>query len=205
MEDKLQLLTKKIYEEGVVKAEEEAAKILAEANAKAASLVAAASEKATEIEERATQAAEALRNNVESELRLSGKQVISAIKQEIAKVITFKTSSYPIHEAMNDHDFLRQIIEIAVRNWNQNGQHQADLSLILPDTAQAQLDSYLSSVVRSLLDNGLELQFSKRITNGFRIGPADGGYVVSFAEQDFDNLFKEYLRPKTVELLFGNK
>ncbi|MBK8562004.1 MAG: V-type ATP synthase subunit E [Saprospiraceae bacterium] len=205
MENKVQLLTQKIYEEGVVKANEEAAKILAEAHEKAAALVKEAQGKAYQISEQAKRASEELRENVHSEIQLAARQAISALRQEVANAITFKSSSTPLAQAVSDQDFMKEIIEIAVRNWSQNGHSQTDLSLILPENAQSQVDNYLTSSVRSLLDKGLELQFSKRLGNGFRIGPADGSYVVSFSENDFDNLFKDYLRPKTVELLFGDK
>lgn len=205
MENKVQLLTKKIYEEGVVKANEEAATILKTAKEKAEALVVEAEQKAQNIVERAHREADELRENVNSEIRLSARQAISALKQEIANCITFRTSGAPLGEVVNDKDFLKEIIEIAVRNWSQNGHSQTDLSLILPESTQANVDDYLTSAIKQLLDNGLELQFSKRINSGFRIGPADGSYVVSFSEKEFDNLFREYLRPKTVQLLFENK
>ncbi len=205
MENKVQLLTKKIYEEGVVKANEEAAIILKNANEKAEALVAEAEQKALNILERAQREADELRENVNSEIRLSARQVISALKQEIANAITFQTTGTPLGKAINDKDFLKEIIEIAVRNWSQNGHSQADLALILPESAQANVDDYLTSAIRQLLENGLEIQFSKRISSGFRIGPADGSYVVSFSEKEFDNLFQEYLRPKTMQLLFEGK
>lgn len=205
MENKVQLLTKKIYEEGVAKANAEAANILNDANEKAATLVKEAERKAFQLVEQAKRESEELRQNVNSEIQLAARQAISSLKQEIANAVTLKASSAPLTKAVGDQDFIKEIIEIAVRNWSQNGQSQADLALILPESAQSQVDDYLTSSVKSLLDNGLELQFSKRLGNGFRIGPADGSYVVSFSENDFDTLFKEYLRPKTVELLFGNK
>ena len=205
MENKVQLLTKKIYEEGVLKANEEAAKILADANEKAATLVKEAERKAFQLMEQAKRDSEELRQNINSEIRLAARQALSSLKQDVANAITFRASSAPLANAVSDQGFMKEIIEIAVRNWSQNGHSQADLALILPDNAQSQMDNYLSSSVKSLLDKGLELQFSKRLGNGFRIGPADGSYVVSFSENDFDNLFKEYLRPKTVELLFENK
>jgi V/A-type H+/Na+-transporting ATPase subunit E len=205
MENKVQLLTKKIYEEGVVKANEAAAKLLAEAHEKAAALVKEAEQKAYQINEQAKRASEELRANVHAEIQLAARQAISSFKQEVAAMITLKASSEPLANAVSDQDFMKEIIEIAVRNWSQNGHSQSDLALILPENAQSQMDDYLTSSVKSLLDKGLELQFSKRLGTGFRIGPADGSYVVSFAGNDFDTLFKEYLRPKTVELLFGNK
>jgi V/A-type H+-transporting ATPase subunit E len=37
---------------------------------------------------------------------------------------------------------------------------------------------------------------------GFEIAPVDGTYKLSFSDEDFANLFKTYLRPRTKELLF---
>jgi V/A-type H+/Na+-transporting ATPase subunit E len=205
MEDKLQLLTKKIYEEGVEKARQEAADILAEARKKAGDMVSEAQRSAQDIREQAQREADELRKNVNSEIQLSARQAISALKQEIANIVTFQANAVPLNEAIKDKDFLKGIIEIAVKNWSQNGHANADLALILPENARENVDIYLQAEVKEQLDKGLELNFSKNIVSGFRIGPADGSYVVSFSEKDFDNLFREYLRPKTIELLFGEK
>ncbi len=169
MENKVQLLTKKIYEEGVVKANAEAANILNDANEKAATLVKEAERKAFQLVEQAKRDSEELRQNVNSEIQLAARQAISSLKQEVANAVTLKASSAPLAKAVGDQDFIKEIIEIAVRNWGQNGQSQADLALILPESAQLQVDDYLTSSVKSLLDNGLELQFSKRLGNGFRM------------------------------------
>ncbi len=203
MEDKLHLLTKKIYDEGVGKARKEASEILAEARKKADAMVAEAQKNAQSIQEQAQKEADELKNNVTSEIRLSARQAISALKQEIANIVTFQANAVPLNKAIQDQDFLKRVIEIAVKNWSQNGQTNADLSLILPEDIKGNLDVYLQTEVKEQLDKGLELHFSKNIESGFRIGPADGSYVVSFSEKDFDNLFREYLRPKTIELLFG--
>ncbi|MBI5915242.1 MAG: V-type ATP synthase subunit E [Bacteroidetes bacterium] len=206
MENKLQLLTNKIYEEGVVKAQEEASTILAEAREKADAIVTGAEQKARNILEHAQRESEELRENVQSEIRLSARQAISGLKQEIANIITFRANTVPMNDAFNDKDFLKVIIELAVKNWSENGHtSDANLSLILPEKAQENIDQYLKSELKKQLNKGIELQFSKSIGNGFRIGPDDGSYVVSFTEKDFDNLFQEYLRPKTIQLLFGNK
>jgi len=38
--------------------------------------------------------------------------------------------------------------------------------------------------------------------SGFKIGPADESYLISFTDEDFTNFLKGYLRPKTSQLLF---
>ncbi|NLO11970.1 MAG: V-type ATP synthase subunit E, partial [Candidatus Cloacimonetes bacterium] len=42
------------------------------------------------------------------------------------------------------------------------------------------------------------------VKNGFNLVPADGGYKLSFTDEDFANLFKGYLRPRTSQILFPN-
>ena len=205
MENKLQLLTQKIYQEGVEKARQEAATILAEARKKADAMVAGAQRNAQDIRGQAQQAADELKKNVTSEIQLSARQAISALKQEIANIITFQVNAVPLNEAIGDKDFLKKIIETAVKNWNPKGDAKISLSLILPKKAQQNLDHYLAAEIKKQLDKSIELKFDKKIDSGFRIGPADGSYVVSFSERDFDTLFREYLRPKTIGLLFGNE
>ena len=45
----------------------------------------------------------------------------------------------------------------------------------------------------------------KGLANGFKIGPKDGGYQLSFTADDFTNLVGEYLRPATKKILFGEE
>jgi V/A-type H+-transporting ATPase subunit E len=53
------------------------------------------------------------------------------------------------------------------------------------------------------LNAGIEASFSKKIGGGFKIGPKDGGYFVSFTDETFNELIAEYLRPATKKILFG--
>ena len=205
MENKLQALTQKIYQEGVEKARTEAAAILADAQKKADEMLSSARRDAEKTRQQALGAAEDLRKNVASEIRLSGRQAINSIKQEIAEIVTLRAMAVPLSEAIGDKDFLKKIIETVVKNWNPNGDTKTSLSLILPEKAQQNLDHYLEAEIQKQLNQSIEIKFDRIIDSGFRIGPADGSYVVSFSEKDFDNLFREYLRPKTIELLFGNE
>jgi V/A-type H+-transporting ATPase subunit E len=205
MEDKLQVLTTRIYEEGVEKARTEAANILAMAKKEADELLSAARQDAEKTSRQAREEAEDLKKNVASEIRLSGRQALNAIKQEIAEIVTLRAIAVPLSEAVGDKDFLKKIIEAAIKNWNPSGDVVPDLSLILPEEARENLDHYLESEIKKQLGKGIELRFDRKLDSGFRIGPADGSFVVSFSEKDFDNLFREYLRPKTMELLFGER
>ena len=88
MENKLDVLTKKLYEEGVDKANQEAEKIIAQAKEKAAKLIAEAEEQAKGIKAGAATEVENMKKKAESEMTLSARQAITALKQSITSLIS---------------------------------------------------------------------------------------------------------------------
>jgi V/A-type H+-transporting ATPase subunit E len=108
-------------------------------------------------------------------------------------------------ETFDDPEFLRRIIEIAIRNWSPESAVHPALSLLLPAEEAERLDHFFNGRTAELLAGGLQVTFDDKIGGGFRIGPADGRYVVSFTEKDFEQFFREYLKPRTSALLYGEK
>lgn len=203
MENKLQELTQRIYQEGVNKANEEAKAILDKAKAEAEHIIKSAQKQAGDIVAKATEEASTLRKNTESELNMSVKQTVNAVKQQIQDLITAK-SAEGIKDILRDDNFLRQILEITINHWLKETQ-AADLTVILPQDKQIELEKFFQAKAQQHLNNGLELRFSNQIKGGFKIGPKDGRYVISFTDEDFENLFKAFARPKLRTLLFGDK
>ena len=202
MQNKLQELTKKIYNEGVAKGNEEADKIIAKANQDAQSIIQDAEKKAESIIKEAEKKAKELNDNTQSELKLATRQVINTIKQNIVNIISGEIVTKSTKEALSDKIFIKGIIEKIVANWN-SGNTSSDLKILLPEKDQKELDEFFKKEATDLLKKGVTLNFEKGIVNGFQITPQDGSYKVSFTESEFEAFFKEYLRPKLVELLFG--
>lgn len=203
MEDKLQGLLEKIYQEGVSKGQEVGAAIVSDAEKKAEKIITEAEREAAEIRKQAREDADELKRNVVSELRLSADQAIDALKQKITNLISAKAISEPLHDAFSDEDFLKSIIKTLIENWRPGQNGQAGVRLLLPGEKEEQLDQYFSAKAREALDGKVEIQLDHRIENGFRIGPADGHYVISFSEKDFEVFFMDFLRPRTKALLYG--
>ena len=67
-----------------------------------------------------------------------------------------------------------------------------------------ELGQYFSAKAREILNGSLEIRFDDKLESGFRIGPEDGSYLISFTEKDFQAFFSDYLRPKTKALLYGS-
>jgi V/A-type H+-transporting ATPase subunit E len=70
---------------------------------------------------------------------------------------------------------------------------------------QESFDQHFAAQVRKELNAELTLSFRGRLKDGFRIGPGDGSYQVSFTADDFERFFRTYLREQTSQLLYGEK
>lgn len=64
------------------------------------------------------------------------------------------------------------------------------------------LKKYFASNAKQLLDKGVKIEQVNGRKTLFSISPADGSYKVNFGEEEFENYFKEFLRPQLVEMLF---
>ncbi len=205
MENKLQELTTKIYAEGVDKANREAEEIIAKTRADVEKMHREAERKAASIIENAEKEAGELKKNVTSEVKLSARQAINTIKQQITELITARSTGEEIKEAFEDRDFIKRIIETAIKNWDPKSSQGIDVALLLPEKDQKELNDYFTRKQKALLKEGLELKFDETMESGFKIGPRDGSFQISFTEEDFENFFRNYLRPRTTELLYSTK
>ncbi|WP_462281322.1 V-type ATP synthase subunit E family protein [Salinivirga cyanobacteriivorans] len=200
MTTKLQDLTNKVYNEGVQKANEEAESILKEAKEKAAAIENKAKEDAEKMKADAQKEAEEIKKHMESEMKMAIDQSVAALKQDVANLVTMQAIQPTTKELFSDKKFLGSLIQKVVEGWVNRG--EGDISVILPEADKKEMESYFKNELASQLNKDIKIDFSNDVKAGFKIGPADGSYVISFTEQDFNNFFQTYLRPKTRELLF---
>lgn len=205
MESKLQELTNKIYFEGIEKANKEAETILIKARNEAEAMISAAKAEAKEIIEASQREALELKKNVNNEMAMAARQSITALKQQITNLITAQLVAEPVQEAFSDRDFLKKTIEIVIKNWDKDTMGTVDVALILPASEENNLGKYFAMRSHEVLKGGLTIAFDDRLTNSFRIGPGDKSYIFSFSDEDFMNFLKDYLRPRTMQLLFGGE
>ena len=200
MTSKIQQLTETIYNEGVQKAKEEAEAILKEARENAAAIEKEAQKEAEKKVADAEDKAQELKKQVDSEIKMTLNQAVSAMKQEITSLITMKVIQPPVKELFSDKDFLQKLISTVVKGWMEK--ESFDVKVILPEQNREQLETYFKNNLADELNNGLKVSFAQNMKSGFKIGPADESYLISFTDEDFANFLKGYLRPKTSQLLF---
>jgi V/A-type H+/Na+-transporting ATPase subunit E len=204
MEQKLQELTEKIYREGVEKGAEQARSIIADAQSKAAAIIADAQAQANTIMIDAEKKAQELRQNTMAEIRLRSTQALASIKQQILNIITAKVIDTTVTSLLSDPVVIKEFVALAIKNWN-IGSGAVPLEVLLPEQKQQELTTAFERAASALLTNGISCSFSKNLKAGFRIGPQNGSYKISCTDEDFAELFKEYLRPRTRAWLFGEQ
>ncbi|TVQ13037.1 MAG: V-type ATP synthase subunit E [Bacteroidetes bacterium] len=202
MQTKLQELTEKIYQEGVNKAKDEAEKLKAAAQKEADDLVSDAKKQAEGIMKDAEKQAEELKNNAMNELQLSARQLISDTRQKVVNLIETKVVEPEVKATFKDVEFTQKVIHTLVENWNPKGDERVEISVLLPKEKQKEFEAFFKGKTAEMLGKGAEISFSDKIKGGFKIGPKKGGYLISFSDEDFDNLFRGYLRPRLIEMLF---
>lgn len=200
MENKLDVLTKKLYEEGIDKANQEAEKIMEQARENAAKLIADAEAKAKEIHSGALAEAENLKKKAESEMALSARQAITALKQSITGLISGEVAGEMAKEGFKDEAFVQEMIVAIVKKWDV-ASGNLNLELILSDEEKAKFQQFVATKYKELLDKGLEVKAGN--TDGaFVIQPKDGSYQIAFSEQLFEAFFNQYMRSFTKSLLY---
>lgn len=205
MNDKLQELTQKIYNEGLEKGQKEGEAIIENAKKEADQILKKARKDAEEIKQKAEKEAEELRKNVNSELEISARQSITAIKQRITDLISDKAVKDALGKAFDDTEFIRDIIARMIENWGDIEKSGEGMLVFLPEKDREKFGDILMSKVAEKIEGALEIEFEEGIRSGFRIGPKDGSYKISFTEKDFERFFKQYLRPRTQKLFSEEK
>jgi V/A-type H+-transporting ATPase subunit E len=200
--NKLKELTDKLYNEGLSKGQQEAEIILNQAKTEAANIINEARDKAKEIEQAAKRQALEIKANADAEIKLAGRQIISEVKQSVETLVLTEAISSDVKLAFDDVAFIRTLIQTATERFNPDDAGNFDLFMIVPKGQRDTVSEYLSAKVSTALSS-IEISEDSRMKSGFRIGSKNEGYYISFTDEDFDALFKTYLRPKVSELLFG--
>lgn len=201
MQNKLQELTDKLYNEGLSKGKQEGEAILAQARKDAEDIVAKAKKEADALLAAASKEAEDLKTKVTGDLKMAAGQSIAATRQDIESLIVAKMTEKEIKTAMTSADFVKETIAAVAKGFNAS--EPVDLEVLLPESLKNELEPFIENELGKALKGGISASFSKKVSGGFTIAPKDGGYFISFTEETFKELISEYLRPATKKILFG--
>lgn len=200
-DNKLDILTKKIYEEGIEKAKNDAKEILDKAQKDANNIIKEAENKANEIIAKANSDSEKLKQKTDAELGMSVKQSIASLKQQITNLISNKIAVDMTTTAFKDEEFIKELMSKIIEKWS--SESNVDLNVIMNAKEKEEFEKYLLTKHKNLLDKNLTLVTNDSQKDGFTVQPKDGSYKITFSEKVFEEFFNTYLKEYSKKLLFS--
>ena len=155
MENKLQQLTQKLYDEGLEKGRAEAERLVAEAKTNAAKIVKEAEAQAAKILAEANTKAQDVEKNAMTEISLAGKQALSKIKSEISSMIIAKSTAPAVKAATLDPEFVKQMLLTVAKNWSGADSSKNQLKALLPEAEQKAFEATFEAAAKELLAAGV--------------------------------------------------
>ena len=132
MQNKLQELTDKLYNEGLSKGKQEGEEILAKAKVQAEEIVAKAKAEAASILAAANKEAEDLKTKVQGDLKMAASQSVAATKKDIETLVVTKMTESEVKTALTSAEFVKEVILAVAKSFNT--EEPTDLEVVLPET-----------------------------------------------------------------------
>ncbi len=205
MHSSIEELTKKIYDEGVGKAQQKADEMTQNAQQKAQEIVQDAERKGKTIIKNAEKAAADIKTKNETEMKLAAQQSLSNLKQETTDLLVWEVTNKPLKNAFDDKTFVQGLIKKLVDSWLKHFGNEEGLNILLSEKDFNETQTYVRDNAQKLLKNGITVNCNNAMTNGFQISPGGTGFKVSFTAEDFENYFKSFAKPNISKLLFESK
>ena len=203
MNESVQQLTNKIYQEGIGKAEIRAKEMLDDAARKARELVDEAESRARQIIDNAERKAAELKLKNEAEMRISARQAMGTLKQRITEMVNYQLNHQSVSSAVRDISFMQSLISKLMDYWLAKFGQEERLRILLPQDEYQAYKKYLEERTGELIKSGISIEFSGSLKHGFQIVAIDQGFKVSFTDEDFEHYFSTFARPRIHKLLFG--
>lgn len=196
MDSQIQALTEKVYQEGVLKGEQEAAKILADANAQAEQVERDARARAEQIIAEAQRSASELKSNTERELNLNASKLIEATKASIVDVLAGRIAGDSVQALIANPELLQRVVLEIAKGFDLK--HGVEIT----SNQAEELKAYFAQNAKALLEEGLTIKQVAGKATQYTIRPQNGSFKVEIGEQEFVELFKSILRPQLAQELF---
>jgi V/A-type H+-transporting ATPase subunit E len=203
MQDKLQELTDRLYNEGLSKGKQEGEELLQKAHAEADAILAQAKAEAERIIAQANKEAEELKTKVAADVKMAATQSIAVTKQEIEKMVVTNAAAEGVKANMGNAAFVKELISSVVKAFNPQNASPVALDFILPEALKAEVEPFVQNEIANQFKGEVKVDYSKKMNGGFKVAPKDGGYMLQFTDEEFTQLIANYLRPATKKILFG--
>lgn len=198
MENKLDVLTKKLYEEGVDKANQEAENNRS-SKGKSSKIDCRGWGTGKGNKSRSSNRSRKYEKKAESEMTLSARQAITALKQSITSWYPVKWQEISLRQVLKTKHSCRKWLSLFWKMGRSFRKPEPGIAFVWG--RERKFQQFVATKYKELLDKGLEIKVGDH-TDAFVIQPKDGGYQVAFSEKLFETFFNQYMRSFTKSLLY---
>lgn len=197
MDNKIQELAEKIYKDGVEKANSQAEQIVAKAESQGRDALERAKSEADRIIAAAREEADRLRSQSETEVRnmVSGAQ--DALQLKITNMVNSAAVDKAIDAAFAKPDALYGVVLQMAK------QLSGGVEISTGDAKG--LEEYFRAEAQEVLKQGVKITEVAGKAANFDLSPEGADYKVNVNKEAFAEYFKEFMRPRMREILFGGE
>ncbi len=201
-DQKLQQLIETLKKQGVESAEETSRKIIEDAKREAETIVSRAKATAAGILDQAEREAENRMRQLRSSMEIAASQFVTNLKRAIEDRFLVLPLRKGIQTALEQTEFLRELIRIAVTEFARSRGGSGWLVSVSSEQKE-KLQDFVAALARSETGGeraaGVTLS-TEGVSFGFMISPSDGKVRIDFTDDAFLALFLRYLAPRFREL-----
>ena len=203
MQNRLQELTDRLYNEGLSKGKQEGEAILADARKNASEIIEKAKKEAESIVATARKEAESLKAKTEGDLRLAAGQSIAATRQAIENMVVCRLTEKEVSSALSSADFVKEMLTATVKAFSASSDAES-LEIVLPESLKKATEPFVKKELSTMFKGGLEVSFNayKHATKDATLNTVDGltpdqRFFVAYAGVWAANITDEEIRNLT--------
>ncbi|MGB4240546.1 MAG: ATPase [Kiritimatiellia bacterium] len=198
MAEELQHLIERIRKEGVESGAQAADALVAEAKQKAATIVAEAQKQAKDLVTKAEQDAAALAERGRATLQQAARDLLISIGGAVGDVVGGIVDA-KVGAALSPELMAQMLLKLA-EAYAQNG-GEGGIVAMLGEADAAAVRAYFAKEYQDKLAAGIQIESSKEVFKGFRVGAKGGQVFHDFTKEAIAESLAHFLRPELGQIV----
>ena len=205
----VEALIAKLRDDGIKQGQEEAARLVSEAQKRADWILNQAQEEADKLSRKAENDAEALRSGTLNALHQAARDTALNLQDEL--LINFGSEIQRlVSETLKTPGILQHLLQSLIVQMCRNAglKLEEGVEVLFPETSgnevdQNELNALVFDISHEMFSQGLELSLGRHKQHGLRLILRDQGMDIDLSENSLSELLLEHLQPKFRDLLQG--
>ncbi len=199
MAEELQSLLERIQKDGIDKANDEAGKILADAEERASEIVKEAETRAAAALKKAEEDGQSFAERGKASLQQAARDVILSVGESINGTIKALVG-YEVAQAMTTES-LQQMLAKVVDSYCNNTTGESRIDILVPEDLQKEIADFFLSKFADAIKNGVEIKSGTGLNTGFSVSVVDQNVQHDFSGDAISDALCQLLRPYLAEIV----